>query len=95
MTADYATTEYGFRWGAANVKRLAEKDGYVALEISWDSALVEVWVSPTGRSGNVQVYERGTKITDKNHSDGFWRTRNKVFDRWFPKRAKGRESSDG
>lgn len=86
--AEYAMTDYGFRWGAAQVERMASHNGYVALSIEWESARVEVWVSPTGRSGNVCVYERGAKIKDAGRGGGYWRPRKKVFDRWFPNRSK-------
>lgn len=86
--AEYRDTGYGFRWGAATVTRIAEHKGYVALGIEWESAGVEVWVSPTGRSGNVAVYERGQKIPAKDRPEGYWRPRKRVMDRWFPQRQK-------
>jgi hypothetical protein len=61
-------TDYGFVWGPMEVTRLAEFDGRVVVQIATTTGqMVEVHVSPTGRS--LRVFKPG-KGEMKAVSDG-------------------------
>lgn len=54
----FAVTRYGFKWGPAQVERLASHEGSVVLSLLTDTGRrLQLYVSPTGRS--VRIYERG------------------------------------
>jgi hypothetical protein len=56
--AHFERTVYGFKWGAAEVTRLTERDGQVCIGVKTDTGQeVDIYVSPTGRS--LRVFHHG------------------------------------
>jgi hypothetical protein len=59
--ADIELTDYGFKWGAAEVSRLADFNGTVVIRVSTiEDKRVEVYVSPAGRS--LRVFQDGKEL---------------------------------
>lgn len=54
------TTQYGFKWGSATIERLCsdEKKGWVYLAVSSPKAIIELYVT---KSGKIRVYEKKRK----------------------------------
>jgi len=48
---DFEPTSYGFRWGPANVERLAsdDKKGWVLMAIQSAKSRIQVYVTKTGK----------------------------------------------
>jgi len=43
------TTEFGFEWGAANVRRLFSRDGWVTIGIDAGKNSLQIYVTKTGK----------------------------------------------
>jgi hypothetical protein len=61
MSANVELTQYGFKWGAAEVQRTAEHSGRVAITIKGARGReVTVYVSPQGNS--VRIFRDGKEL---------------------------------
>ena len=57
----YRETEYGYKWGSANVERLSsdEKNGWVVISIRTPKGEVQVYATKTGK---LRVYKDNKEL---------------------------------
>lgn len=66
MRPEYASTQYGFRWGPVEVTRIGSwvrrrgRGATVVLEVKAGKTKLDIYVSPTGRS--VRVYKGNREV---------------------------------